>query len=634
MSIYKISYNNIKRSFKNYLLYFISILFSAFIFFTFNSIRYNEDILKAAGSITNGLTISSVVVLFFAFIFIYNANTFFREKRRQEIGLYNLLGITKKKIGLIFIYEGFILGLLGVIGGIFIGFIFSKLLMMLLVRLMGIDIIIHTNFNLKAIIETFLVFFIITAILAIENYRVIKKIPLVRLFKKEKEVDSLDKISVVKGILGILLIAVGYGISLSPKTNVGRFDLLMLILVIVIIGTKLFYKSALPLLLKGLKKFQNFYFKGSNMISLSEIAYKVKSNADILTTVTILIAVCVTALGTTSSFYYSFQQTMKKNYKFSNIIVQSSDVIRSEVDNVLKDYNEELLFNDTIQFKLLDGSYVNTFLSAGKSSRSDTTLEVLSESNYKKLMDYEKREYEPLNSENDVYLIEDSTMTVLFETNLDEPLIFSQGERKFNIKKSYSEMLTNESINGTIVVVKDSVYSSLDKIEGVKDLRCIDVKDRKNSFELSKSISKIANVNEVRFSSYAYTYNNGYKLLGMLFFIGIVLSILFIIATGSLILFKQISNIYDNKERYVAIKKIGANNSHIKKILLKQTSIIFLLPVLLGTTHNLFAMRILKSLLGDSIIIPTIITLIVYYLAYGMFYLGTVAYSKTMIIKR
>ena len=85
MNIYKISYNNIKRNFKNYLLYFISILFSAFIFFTFNSIRYNEDILKAAGSIANGLTVSSVIVLFFAFIFIQNANTFFREKRRQEI---------------------------------------------------------------------------------------------------------------------------------------------------------------------------------------------------------------------------------------------------------------------------------------------------------------------------------------------------------------------------------------------------------------------------------------------------------------------------------------------------------------------------------------------------------------------
>ncbi|MEW9094705.1 MAG: FtsX-like permease family protein [Clostridiaceae bacterium] len=634
MSIYKISYNNIKRNFKNYLLYFISILFSAFIFFTFNSIRYNEDILKAAGSIASALIISSIVVLFFAFIFIYNANTFFREKRRQEIGLYNLLGITKKKIGLMFIYEGFILGLLGVIGGIILGFIFSKLLMMLLVRLMGIDIIIHVSFNLKAIIQTFLVFFAITVILSIENYMVIKKIPLVRLFKKEKEVDSLAKISVVKGILGMLLIAVGYGISLSSKTTVGRLDLLIIILVIVIIGTKLFYKSALPLLLKGLKKFQNFYFKGSNMISLSEIAYKVKSNADILTTVTILIAVCVTALGTTSSFYYDFHQYMKRNYKFSNIIVQSSDTIKNQVDNVLKDYNEEILFNDNIEFKLVKGSYVNTFLSVGKSSRAEQNFEVLSESNYKKLMDYENREYENLPSEEDVYLIEDSSMTALFETNLDEPLIFSEGERKFKIKKSYSEMLTNELISGTIVVVKDSVYSSLDKIEEIKNLRCIDVKDRKISFELSKSISKIANANKVESSSYAYTYNSGYKILGMLFFIGIVLSILFIIATGSLILFKQISNIYDNKERYVALKKIGANNSHISKILLKQTSIIFLLPVLLGTAHSLFAIRILNSLLGDSIIIPTIITLIVYYLAYGMFYLGTVAYSKTMIIKR
>ncbi len=195
-------------------------------------------------------------------------------------------------------------------------------------------------------------------------------------------------------------------------------------------------------------------------------------------------------------------------------------------------------------------------------------------------------------------------------------------------------MITNELISRTIVVVKDSVYSSLNKIEGTKNLRCIDVKDRKNSLELSDSIAKVASNNKVKVSSYICTYKDNYKMLGMLFFIGIVLSILFIITTGSLILFKQISNIFDNKERYIALKKIGANNKHIKKILLKQTSIIFLLPVVLGTTHNLFAMRILKTTLGKSLIISIIITLIVYYLAYGMFYLITVYYCNKMIIKR
>lgn len=633
MSVFKISYNNIKRNFQNYLLYFISILFSAFIFFTFDSIRYNEDILKAVGSIATGLEISAVVVVFFAFIFMHNANTFFREKRRQEIGLYNLLGITKNRISLMFIYEGFMLGLLGVTGGILLGFMFSKMLMMLLVRLMGIDMMIHMNLSLKAIMETFLVFFAITIMISVENHAVIKKIPLARLFKKEKEVDSLAGISAIKGVLGVALIAAGYAISMSSKTTVGRLDRLTIILVMVIIGTKLFYKAALPLLLKTLKRFQSFYFKGSNMISLSETAYKVKSNADMLTTVTILIAVCVTALGTTSSFYYGLQKSMHERYKFSNAIVENSDAVKNQVDNVLKSHEKEVLFDDVIEFKVAKGSYVNKFLSTGKSSRDEEKLEVMCESDFQKLMDHEKRDYEKLESENDVYLIEDSTETLLFKTNLEEPLILSDGGRKFNIKKSYAEMITNETISGTIAVVKDNVYSSMNAMEGMKKLRCIDVKDKKNSFELSNSMSKIAYSNKVQCSSYALTYSEYYKFFGMMFFIGIVLSILFMIATGSLILFKQMSNIYDNKERYVALKKIGANKKHMRKILLKQTSLIFLLPVLLGTAHNLFAMRILKAFMGRSIILPIAVTLAAYYLVYGMFYLTTVAWSNKMIVK-
>ncbi|NEZ46478.1 ABC transporter permease [Clostridium niameyense] len=633
MSIYKISYNNIKKNPKNYLLYFISIVFSSFIFFSFNSIKYNRDVLKSIGSVALGLNLSSIVVLFFSFIFIYNANVFFREKRKKEIGLYNLLGITKKKIGLMFIYEGFILGIFGVLVGVLLGFMFSKIIMMLLVRLMELDVIIHMNFSLIAISETMLVFTLIILILAVENFHVIKKIPLVNLFREEKQVEDMGKTSKIKGILGMVLIAMGYALALSHKTTVGSLGRLTFILIIVIIGTQLFYKAGLSILLKRLKKFQNFYFKGTNMVSIAETSYKIKSNANILSTVTILIAVCVTALGTTTTFYYDLQKNINNRIKFACAIEENSDSIKKQVDNVLKKYDDKILFNDVIEFKVVQGSYVSEFLSINKKYRSEISVEVLSESSYKKLMNYEKRKYTRLNSNKDVYLIEDSTMIDMFNTDLKEPFIFKDRDQKFNIKASYKEMITNEKINESIIVVKDSVYASLNKVDRIKKIRCIDVKDKRNSFELSNDINKIAKSNKADFSSYAYNYKQAYKVFGLLFFIGIILSILFIIATGSLILFKQISNIYDNKARYIALKKIGANNNHIEKILLKQTSIIFLLPVVLGTFHNLFAMEILKRSLRESITIPVVITLIVYYIAYGIFYLITVKYSKNMIIK-
>lgn len=633
MSIFQISYNNIKRNFKNYLLYFIAILFSSFTLYTVNLIYLD----KTLAEITPGMSLmflGGVVVTFIAYSFINSANRLFREKRRQEIGMYNLLGITKSKIGVMFIYEGFIISIVGILLGTVLATIFSKLFIMLLLKLMRINMIVHISFNIYAFAISSIIILIISLFSSISNYVYVKKTELIKLFKKERESQGLNKWLMIKGIAGIALILGGYALSISKQCNLYNVKVLFIVLCLVVIGTELFFKASLPILIKAVRKVQSYYYRGTNLVAISEIKHRSKSNADTLAGVTVLIATAVTALGVTYSLYFDLEKRMEETYNFTDTIIETSDEINNEVDNIVTKYKDLIDFDQQIEFKKVEGRFSYKF-SYAWDGESDADFDVISESEYKKVRDYEQKTAEPLKSNNDVYLFEESTMTRMMTTELDKPVKFNDGNMEFNIVAAIKEPLLNQYINSTVIVVKDEVYNNLEAKEVFK-IRCIDSKN--NNKKLDKEIvnlyQKHGIENEMynrKYSSYNQEYDYQYQFQGVTLFIGILLSLLLVIATGSLIFNKQIGNIFENKERFLTLRKIGANENHISKILFKETRIIFLVPIILGTIHSIFAVRILSDYLGRSIIQPVLITLIIFYFAYGIFYLSTVAYSSKLL---
>ena len=498
--------------------------------------------------------LGGVVVTFIAYSFINSANRLFREKRRQEIGMYNLLGITKSKIGVMFIYEGFIISIVGILLGTVLATIFSKLFIMLLLKLMRINMIVHISFNIYAFAISSIIILIISLFSSISNYVYVKKTELIKLFKKERESQGLNKWLMIKGIAGIALILGGYALSISKQCNLYNVKVLFIVLCLVVIGTELFFKASLPILIKAVRKVQSYYYRGTNLVAISEIKHRSKSNADTLAGVTVLIATAVTALGVTYSLYFDLEKRMEETYNFTDTIIETSDEINNEVDNIVTKYKDLIDFDQQIEFKKVEGRFSYKF-SYDWDGESDADFDVISESEYKKVRDYEQKTAEPLKSNNDVYLFEESTMTRMMTTELDKPVKFNDGNMEFNIVAAIKEPLL----------------------------------------------------------------------------IGILLSLLLVIATGSLIFNKQIGNIFENKERFLTLRKIGANENHISKILFKETRIIFLVPIILGTIHSIFAVRILSDYLGRSIIQPVLITLIIFYFAYGIFYLSTVAYSSKLL---
>lgn len=642
MSLFKIAIKNVKKNFLSYSMYFISIVFSVFIFFSFKSIEYNEA-LNLLGSKTKiGINTSSIVIVVFIFLFIYYSNSFFFNRRRQEIGTYSLIGMRKSQIGRIFLYETFLMGVFAVLIGISLGFLFSKLMTMILVKLMKEIIVVKMTLSIRALIQTLGIFVIIFVVIGIRNIIVISNKKIVELFKKSPEKYINKRFIKLKGILGVLLIVSSYLMSVSYFI-VENIMLSVFILIAIIPGTFLFFSSMMSTIIDIAKKKKSFYYKGRNLIAFSELGFKLKDNSRVLAIIAILIATSVTMLGFTISLYYDIDRNINENYKYSYTINAENSFVNNEIEKLLYKYkeNNKVLFDKTIELINRDVKFKLYYKNGGLYRENKVLVDFIKESDFEKLRQYQNSNYEELTSEEHVYYVSDSYKKMFLKSTgtqkIDVYLKEKENMSLFTVQKNILEPEINSQSTFDLIVVKDKVFNRLKSGGESRLLRLIDIKNEKKEFDISLKLKNIVDKNiestyPFNFTSRVENYNNLIRLSGLMLFIGIFLSVVFLLCTGSIILFKQLSNIYDDKERYIMLKKLGANNQDIEKIISKQLKIVFLLPLIIGTIHNLFAMSIAQKFITRSLFIPIIITLAIYYIGYFIYYFITLKYAQNMII--
>ncbi|MGX4600464.1 FtsX-like permease family protein [Faecalimicrobium sp. JNUCC 81] len=631
MNLFSISFKNVKNSVSNYIMYFISIVFSVFIYFTFKSIQYNEALSILGKTKRTGINSAAIVIAFFSFMFVYYSNAFFLNRRKKEIGTYSLLGMRKNQISKMFFYETLIISTFAIILGVTLGFLFSKLITMLLVKLMGEIVVVKMTLNIKSLASTIIVFYLIFTLIGIRNTFVIRQKKLIRLFKQEPEVKSYKKPSVLLGILGITLIIIGYIMATSKMLEM-EIILAPLILIFIIPGTFLFFSSVLSIILNTIKKNKIFYYKGINLVAFSGLSYNIKSNSKLLATIAILIATSVTILGFNISYYYTIAQGIRENYKYSYNINTENDYVNKEVDKILEKYKNNITLDKTIELIDTETNYIDIMYYGIKQETRDN-ISIMKESDFIDIQ-YKEENYEKLKSDKYIYYSSDIYKKYRYKSLEGE--ILNIDKNKLKVQNEFYEPMVNEGSTYNIVVVRDSVYNKLEKDNESRKLRIINIKDM-DSLELADKLVKVVENNigknypfniTSNIKSHAETMQSG----GLLLFIGMFLSAVFLLCTGSIILFKQLSSIYDDKNRYITLKKIGANNKDIEKILSKQLKLIFILPLLVGTIHNLFAMIIVQKLIQRNILVPILITLVIYYIGYFIYYLVTLKYAKDMLI--
>ncbi|WP_078411824.1 ABC transporter permease [Priestia abyssalis] len=637
MTLFSIARKNMKQNFHNYFLYFASMIFSIVIYFTFVSLKYDQTIQASSGAsqkISSVFSGAAVVLMIFVAIFIWYSNSFFTRKRKKEVGLYSLLGVRKKQIGRMLFYENFIMGILALMIGIAFGSVVSKFFVSLLMKVMGYNAIANFSISFEAIMNTAMVFLIITFITSFQGYRLIYQFKLIDLFQADKEGEQEPRSSFFIALLSVMLIGTGYWMALQNIITSSVWETLgfmvtpMVILITVILGTYFFFSTLTIYVLKTLAKNTKIDWKGTNLIGRSQLLYRIKGNARTLTIIAVLSATTLTAVCTAFSFYYNNRTTVKQMNPNSMMFIDSNHELTEKVKAAILNNKKHKVLNhekvSTLQVKADVTNLKDPF------SSDERIYSIISNTDFNKLAKAQGRSDSLTLQADEAAVLDAIYMEDFSPKYIDKTIALKVNERNENI--TFKELKKYNVLNlytaNMAVVVSDHLFVTLKKEIDPINMELYNITNEDDAKQLTENIHEML-PDEAAFSSFYGDYASALESSGLMIFMAGFLGLVFLAATGSIIYFKQITEAHSDKGRYEILHKIGVNKKEIRKTIAKQAAFIFALPLLAGMIHCTVALTALSNLMHTNLVMPVVICMGIYTCIYIAYYFLTVnAYDK------
>ncbi|KOS66994.1 bacitracin ABC transporter permease [Lysinibacillus contaminans] len=644
MSINQLIFRNLKKNIKNYYLYVFALVFSAALYFAFVTLQYDPSMDAAKGSVKGAAAFKAASVLLVAIvgIFLLFANKIFIKRRSKEIGLFQLIGMTKNQILRILSVENFILYFSSLFIGTFVGFAVSKFFLMILFKVTGVEGISKLHFSSEALIQTLIVFSAIYVLILLTNYIFIKSQSILSLFKAVSKTEGrMKKISISEvliGVLGITLIVSGYYVSqqlfsgdfLTMNELLGA---MIFILGAVIIGTYLFYKGSVRFVANIIRKKKGGYLNIKEVLSLSSIMFRMKSNALLLTIITTVSALAIGLLSLSYISYYSAEKmaesTVPNHFTFAN--VQEAETFTKALTEKDITYSQKNI--DVIQ---IEANITNIFEDDAFLDNVDSENAIL-----------------PIVSEKDVDGTNLSDGEVLFTGTSDiiqkvmpmkdsgkiELLGSTLKYEQYLIGLEKKSILSWQFTYGGIptAIVKDSVFEALKKdldpsiSQELSTYIGIDVTNKKQ-LEQANDVFIQLGLHENRLSdSQLVSIMNQKSTMGLAMFIVGFLGLAFLIASGCILYFKQMDECEDEKDSYTILRKLGYTQSDLLQGIKIKQLFNFGIPLIIGLSHSYFAVQSGWFFFGTEIWTPMLIVMTVYTCFYSIFGVLSVLYYKKVI---
>ncbi|MGG2185273.1 ABC transporter permease [Bacillus altitudinis] len=641
MNINQLVFRNLKKNLKNYYLYVFALVFSVALYFSFVTLQYSPALDDVKGSIKGSASIKAASVLLIAIvgIFLLYANSIFIKRRGREIGLLQLIGMTKQKIAKLLHAENFILYVVSMAIGIIAGFIGSKLMLMVLFKVTGVNAIANLHFSGMALLQTLIVFFVIYGLIMLRNRWFINRQTILSLFRTtsstEQRVKKISVFEIIIGVLGIAFISSGYYISsqLFTGTYTSMLALLLAMIYIlasVIIGTFLFYKGSVSFIANIVRKRKNGYLAIHEVLSLSSIMFRLKSNALLLTIITTVSALAIGLLSLSYISYYSAEKTAEQQIP-SHFVMGSE----KDTDTFTRALSDKHIAYETKQFKVIQAKFDAKKImdSEIKNMNNDPgvlTLPVISEknapnihvkSNEVTLSGYSDllKKFMPIQSSGDVKL--------LIKKPLDLKVI--------DMKKDYL-ISYNFTFGGLpVAVVSQSVFEQLDQQKDPKlqiennQYHAVNIKDDQN-LEQANDVFTSLKLGDNSMSQLATTQQQK-QTIGLMMFIVGFLGLSFLVTSGCILYFKQMNESEEEQSSYTILRKLGFTEKDLLKGIRLKQLFNFGIPLVVGLLHSYFAVQSGWFFFGGELWTPMLIVMSIYTVLYSIFGFLSVQYYKKVI---
>lgn len=660
---FRLALTNIKKHARSYVPYIITCVITIAMFYIIKSLAFNLDKNLSSISAATSMSLGSIVVAIFAIIFLFYTNSFLLKKRKKEFGLYNILGMEKKHMSALIATESLIISVISLVLGLIIGIALDKLIFMIVIKLLNGQSPLGFTIIPEAILHTVVLFCIIFAAILLNSVRIVYTTKTIDLLHGSNTGEKEPKTKWLLAILGVLCLGGGYTISIISKNPVSAIGLLFIAIVLVVIGTYFIFVAGIIALLKLLRKNKGFYYKTSHFISVSGMIYRMKQNAVGLANICVLSTMVLVMVSTTSSLVIGMQDTINTispyDYSISVADGKTNQQVKDDIKNTAADNNLKIT-------KFVDYQYLefNADLNYNNITASDYSVE---SENLVGLIIVTQQDYNMLTNSN-VDLSDDQVM--MFYPNsfpYSDLTIFDQrykvkesrkirdfipGKNRigYSIYDSYGIVVKDNSQLQQISKYYNSFYGNSEANEYNEHNCCfyecnfnVDA-DLKKQLEFSEIIR---NSELYQGSYYSDSISSTFKSEALqafrdtyssMFFLGIFLSILFIMATILIIYYKQISESYDDKERYEIMQNVGMSHTEVKKTIRSQVLTVFFLPLIVAGVHVAFAFPIMSRVLSlfglmnvTLYITCTVICFLVFALMYGIiFAITSRLYYKTV----
>lgn len=654
---FKLAKTNLSNNKPFYIPYIISSIITVAMLYMMSFLSDNKGLNKIMGadSLATIFRLGVGIIVIFSYIFLFYTNSFIIKRRKKEIGVYNILGMEKRHLSKVLFVETIYSAIISLVCGIIVGIAFSKFILMVLYGIIGIHKTVEFFVNIHGIILCVVSFGILFLLTFLYNFMQIKLANPIELLRGTNVGEREPKTKIFMTIVGVVCLAIAYYIAITTENPLNVLTLFFVAVLLVIIGTFALFTAGSIALLKLLRNNKKFYYNKRHFMAVSGMLYRMKQNAAGLASICILSTMVLVVISTTVSMYVGIQDELMARYPndvcvtvdYNSVIDKSSEIEKAIFDEI-----------DSAEVKNKKAfSYLSVFVGQ-KGDDFTTDKEHLSYQNSYLFYILSKDDFIKIDNsfKDKIGNISKGEAVVVLNKKYDKKDIKIFG-KNYKVNKSFEHTEDNDlyvisTLNGLGYIILDNdesvqeLYDVQEKMLGKGanyytnkirfDFKSGNKKQKAAAYKkIDNAVKKYFKENKndkKEISSYwvesrQENEQNFYLLYGGLFFLGIFLGTMFLMVTVMIIFYKQITEGYDDRERYQILENVGMSSREVKDTIKSQIRIVFVLPIFAAAVHVTAAFpmvnRILKmlnlnneKLFAGCLAATIIVFAVIYYLVF------------------
>lgn len=628
----KLAVSNLKKNAKTYLPYILSSIFCVAMFYIMSMLSTTKFL--EHDSLKQMLTLGVYTIGIFSVIFLFYTNSFLIKRRKMEFGLFNVLGMNKRHIAKVISLETLFTSIISLGLGLVAGMLLSKLMYLILGRIINFKLQDVIMIEPHAIVSTLILFLIVFALTLLNSMRMIHLSKPIELLRGGQTGEKEPKTKWILTVLGLISLGIGYYLAVTIDNPIDAMLYFFVAVIFVIIGTYCLFASISIFVLKMLKRNKNYYYKTNHFISVSSMMYRMKQNAVGLANICILSTVVLVTISTTVSLYVGVDDILNERFpKDISVTASYSEENKTKIDEAIDTVLDKSGYEASNRDELVfysgvaageNGQFIHQPHFDDGEKQNQYIIVAITADNYNKL------------TGEDADINKDEAI-VYMNKNIYKGEKLSVGSRTFKVmdsrsvldKTKDSEIIAryadSTSIDAMVLIVSDDEVQQQIAAEGIAalnptistnnygiamngmqmiidfDVDASNQEQIKLESVLNKAIEKVDKTDvggdNLYVESRSAKINSFYNTYGGLFFLGIYLGIIFLMATVIIIYYKQISEGYEDKERFKIMQNVGLTKREVRKAIRSQVLTMFFMPLIISCVHIAFAFPMISKML-------------------------------------